>query len=106
MSACISLDAPVDDQALPPNIVAVDRAVRVLRALRPLPLQTGLVVAIGGRCVSAEVFDRPETLAGYWDEILAAIALDAPATRKACSTRARASASVKRVIRGTPAPGR
>lgn len=79
VSACISLDAPLDQQSLPPNIVAVDRAVRVLRALRPLPLQTGLVVAIGGRCVSAEVFDRPETLAGYWDEILAAIALDVPA---------------------------
>lgn len=80
LDAGLSLDADpeVFETVLPPHIVAVDRAVRILRALRPLPLQNGLVIAIGGRCVSAEVFDRPETLAGYWDEIVAAIALDVP----------------------------
>ncbi|MEY3361325.1 MAG: hypothetical protein RL531_1044 [Actinomycetota bacterium] len=75
----LSLDAPVDDfDEIDPRLAAVDRAVRILRTLRPLPMQTGVIVAIGDRCVSAELFDRPETLAAFWDEILASIALDVP----------------------------
>ena len=78
LAACepLSLDGPVDQ--VDPRLAAVDHAVRVLRTLRPLPMQTGVIVAIGDRCVSAELFDRPETLAAFWDEIVASIALDVP----------------------------
>ena len=41
-------------------------------------VKDGVIVAIGDRCVSAELFDRPETLAAFWDEIIASIALDVP----------------------------
>jgi hypothetical protein len=48
--------------------------------LRPLPGQAGVVVASGGRVRLLELFDRPETLAGYWDGLLAGYALDASST--------------------------
>ncbi len=75
VAACEPL--PVAD-AVDPRLAAIDRAVGVLRTLRPLPMQTGVIVAIGERCVSAELFDRPETLAAFWDEIISSIALDVP----------------------------
>ena len=97
-----------DDAEVDPRFAEVDRAVRVLKALRPLPLQTGIVVAIGNRCVSAELFDRPETLATFWDEIVASIALDVPeridGSRPSVS---RALRFVRRVLRAEveTAPG-
>ena len=98
------------DSGIDPNLAAVDHAVRVLRTLRPLPLQTGVVVAIGDRCVSAELFDRPETLATFWDEIVSAVALDVPAridgARPSISRALRFLRRVKRAeVETTPGVG-
>ncbi len=62
------------------RLTTVDNAVAILRHLRPLPGQTGVVIAIGGRIINAELFDRTETLDTYWDEVLAAIAFDVPSS--------------------------
>lgn len=43
----------------------------------PLPNQRGVAVAIGGQVRSVDLFDRPATLAAYWDSLVAGAALDA-----------------------------
>jgi len=53
-------------------------AIEALVRLGPLPGQAGVVVAAGGRCLTADLFDRPETLAVYWGEILRSHLLDCP----------------------------
>ncbi len=54
------------------------RAIEELARLGPLPGQAGVVVAAGGRCLTADLFDRPETLAVYWGEIVRSHMLDRP----------------------------
>jgi hypothetical protein len=49
-----------------------------LVALGPLPEQCGVVVGAGGRCLTAELFDRPDTLTAYWPTIVRANVLDIP----------------------------
>ena len=44
---------------------------------RPLPEQCGVAVAIGGTLRGFDCFDKPSTLAVYWDSLTAGYALDA-----------------------------
>lgn len=44
---------------------------------RPLADQCGLAVAIGGTLRCLDCFDKPATLAAYWDSLVAGYALDA-----------------------------
>jgi len=49
---------------------------------------SGIAVALGGRLVSADIFDKPETLAKIWGRIVDGIVLDAlaaPDTRRQAS---------------------
>lgn len=42
-----------------------------------LPAQRGVAVAIGGRVTSIDLFDRPSTMASYWESLVQGYALDA-----------------------------
>ena len=48
-----------------------------VRGMRPFPGQIGIVIAISGHPVSAELFDSPLTLAEQYQSIVAAAAMDA-----------------------------
>ncbi|RDH76901.1 hypothetical protein DVS77_18890 [Mycolicibacterium moriokaense] len=56
---------------------AADDVSRLTQGLRPFPGQIGIVVAISGYPLSAEVFDTPATLADQYQSIVAAAAMDA-----------------------------
>jgi hypothetical protein len=56
---------------------AADDITPLVRGLRPLPGQIGIVIAISGHPVSAEMFDSPLTLAEQFQSIVAAAAMDA-----------------------------
>jgi len=49
----------------------------LIRELRPFPGQVGVVIAISGQPVSAQLFDSPQTLAEHYQSIVAAAAMDA-----------------------------
>jgi hypothetical protein len=49
----------------------------LVRGLRPVPFQSGVLVGVGGQPLFLEVFDVPATLVHVWDGLLAAAALDA-----------------------------
>jgi hypothetical protein len=51
----------------------------LVEGTRPLPEQRGVAVAIGGALRALDCFDKPETLAVYWDALTAGYALDAVA---------------------------
>jgi hypothetical protein len=46
----------------------------------PAPGQCGVLVASGGRVIGLDLFDRPETLAAYWDGLVSGYAIDTPPT--------------------------
>jgi hypothetical protein len=48
-----------------------------LKGLPRQPGQTGVVAAVGGRVVCADLFDRPETLEGLWDRLIPSYAVEA-----------------------------
>lgn len=50
---------------------------RLVGGTRPLDGQRGVAVAIDGVVRAVDVFDRPETLAVYWESLVAGYALDA-----------------------------
>jgi hypothetical protein len=56
---------------------AAERVAGLTEGVRPLPGQIGLLVALAGQPVFAEVFDSHETLLGQFDAIVRAAALDA-----------------------------
>jgi len=56
---------------------AAERVDPLVRGLRPFPGQIGVVIAISGYPVSAELFDSPLTLAEQFSSIVAAAAMDA-----------------------------
>ena len=56
---------------------AADDISPMVRDFRPFPGQIGVVVAIGGHPVSAELFDSPVTMAEQYQSIVAAAAMDA-----------------------------
>ena len=49
----------------------------IVEGLVPLPDQRGVVVAVGGEVRGLDVFDKPSTLAAYWDSLVAGYAIDA-----------------------------
>ncbi len=57
-----------------------------LKHLRCQANQTGVVAAVGGRAMCADVFDRPETLAGLWDRLVPSYAVEAMARPKDAGT--------------------
>lgn len=56
---------------------AADDVTPLVRGLRPFPAQIGIVIAISGYPVSAELFDCPSTLTEQYESIVAAAAMDA-----------------------------
>ena len=52
-------------------------AAALVRGVRPLPFQTGLLVGIAGQPLIAEVFDSPMTLRHVWRSLLRSAAMDA-----------------------------
>lgn len=56
---------------------AAERVGPLVRGLRPFPGQIGVVIAISGYPVSADLFDSPLTLAEQFSAIVAAAAMDA-----------------------------
>jgi len=56
---------------------AADDVARLIRDLRPLPGQSGVVIGIAGQPVIAEVFDSPITLRRHFTSIIAAAGMDA-----------------------------
>jgi hypothetical protein len=46
-------------------------------SVEPVEGQVGVVVAVGGRIEALDLFDRPETLAAFWDGLVRGYALDA-----------------------------
>jgi hypothetical protein len=63
---------------------AIDSDVqRLVRELRPVPEQRGVIVATGSTVRSLDLFDKADTLAVYWDGLMRGYAMDAigqPAT--------------------------
>lgn len=92
------------------EMAAVDdggRAVNELIRLGPLPGQHGMVVASGGRILSADVFDKPETLAAYWSALLSSHRFDLPEGLVRRPTTGSALRFVRRLARhsGAGVPG-
>ncbi|WP_205873511.1 ARPP-1 family domain-containing protein [Mycobacterium camsae] len=56
---------------------AAERVSPLVEGLRPFPGQIGVVIAVGGYPVSAELFGSPLTLAEQFSAIVAAAAMDA-----------------------------
>jgi len=56
---------------------ADQQAAALVRGLRPLPYQCGVLLCLGGQPVQLESYDCPRTLAAVWDALLHAAALDA-----------------------------
>lgn len=81
----------------------LDRAGRdvteLVHDLRPLPGQSGLVVAISGQPLMLEVFDDPQTLREQFDSIIAAAGLDALGQPPVVTPSRRARRMVERLDR-------
>lgn len=58
-----------------------DRVAKLVGGSKPLEGQCGVAAAIDGRVVAVDVFDSPQTLADYWDALVAGYALDAESRR-------------------------
>jgi hypothetical protein len=54
----------------------------------PGPAQTGVLAVAGSRVLALDVFDRPSTLAAYWDRLVRGYALDALRAERATSADA------------------
>lgn len=72
---------------------------RLVRRLRPLPGQAGVVVAIAGQPVMLEVFDDAATLREQFDSIIKAAALDALGRPEVVTPSRRARRMVERLER-------
>lgn len=77
---------------------AAQRVSPLVQGLRPFPGQIGVVIAIGGYPVSAELFDSPLTLAEQFQSIVEAAAMDAVGRRAEVTPSRRA----RRFIAGAP----
>lgn len=74
----------------------------LVHGLTPAPAQCGVAVAVGGTVSALDLFDKPETLASYWDSLLAGYALDALTTRAASAAAGAGRAvSTKATLRAT-----
>ena len=59
------------------HALAADRVRALVGGTKPLAGQRGVAAAIGGEVVAVDLFDDPQTLADYWDALVAGYALDA-----------------------------
>lgn len=87
--------------------VAADRRAAgraLVRGLRPLPFQSGVLVGLAGRPLLLEVFDSPRTLAAVWDELLAGVAVDAVGAVGTVTPGHRARRFVRHVAAVAPTP--
>ena len=73
----------------------------------PADDQTGVVVAVGGKVVSAEVFGSPELLKARWEQIVRSLMFESGLTDAADSTTADAEAFLQQLAQAevVPAPG-
>lgn len=76
-------------------------AAELVRGLRPLPFQSGLLVGVGGQPLLLEVFDSPRTLGEVWEGLLHAAAVDAVPAPQVETPGWRARRFVQRV-KGVP----
>lgn len=74
----------------------------VIAGLRPAGGQRGVIVASGRGLVTLDLFDKPSTLATYWDGLLSGYALDALGVDAPVFDRADAERFLERVL-GTTA---
>jgi hypothetical protein len=75
-----------------------------IAALSPSPEQCGVVVAVGGTVRGIDLFDKPSTLAAYWDGLVAGYAIDALRAPSGASAVSDAEAFVARVLAATDTP--
>ena len=54
-----------------------DRVGELVSGTTPLAGQCGVAAAVGDRIVAVDLFDDPQTLADYWDALVAGYAIDA-----------------------------
>ncbi|HXV94891.1 MAG TPA: DUF6569 family protein [Pseudonocardia sp.] len=78
---------------------ADEKAAALVRGLRPLPFQSGMLVGIAGRPVLLEVFDSPRTLAREWGGLLRAAAVDAVG-KPAVTTLGRHARAFAQAVKG------
>ena len=84
---------------------AAPEVAALVEGLRPVEGQRGVLVVSSRGVVALDLFDKPATLAAYWDGLLSGYGLDAlgrAATGPAAFDRAAARAFVDRVL-GSPA---
>jgi hypothetical protein len=83
------------------------RATDELIEAGPADDQTGVVVAVGGKVVSAEVFGSPELLKARWEQIVRSLMFESGLTDAADSTTADAEAFLRLLAEAevVPAPG-
>ena len=83
------------------------RATQELIEAGPADEQTGVVVAVGGKVVSAEVFGSPELLKARWEQIVRSLMFESGLTADAASTTADAEAFLQQLAEAdvVPAPG-
>ncbi len=74
----------------------------VTAALRPLPAQRGVLIAVGGHPVLLEVFDHPRTLVEQWDGIVGSVWMDAAATDSDAPTPGHRAREFVRRVSGAP----
>ena len=74
----VRLDAPSPTSALEDVAsIAAPHVAALVADLRPLENQRGVLVVSGSGLVTLDLFDKPSTLATYWDGLLSGYALDA-----------------------------
>jgi hypothetical protein len=71
----------------------------IVSDLRPATGQRGVVVGIGGRVRSFDLFDKPETLIRYWNALLAGYASDALGEKAVPTSAVAAKRFVAKVLR-------
>ena len=70
----------------------------LVAGLRPSAEQRGVAIVIGGVARGIDAFDKPETLASYWDALTAGYALDAVASVATPDTAAPAPATIQALL--------
>lgn len=83
------------------------RATLELIEAGPAADQTGVVVAIGGKVVSAEVFGSPELLKARWEQIVRSLMFESGLAEDSASSTADAEAFLRQLAEAevVPAPG-
>jgi len=92
-SYAIRVGAESETRALEDAHTEVGQEAQALvRDVLPLEGQRGVIAAVGGRVVSLDLFDKPSSLASYWDGLVAGYALEAVGAPDRAATLADAKA--------------